>query len=381
MGYAVGLVWLLTIFAGCVRGPVPGATLEKIATVPMAREERFIASMERAVANSLESLSRLSGEEVVSLGNRTLTTGDLMETLETFLAVLRQTSDGSNLWNRVGERFDFYEVPAPVTFTAYYEPAVTGSLVETDRFRYPLYQVPPEVAAGGAAHTREAIDSQGVLAGRGLELVYLEDPVERFFLHIQGAGTVRLPGNQLLKVQYDGSNGLPYRSIGKILIAEGKLEPREGSLPGIKRYLQNHPEEMAGIMSLNERYIFFKASESGTQGVNDVELTPYRSLATDPAAIPIGSLLFYSTSFPEFDSQGTLTGWREKSAFAVSQDVGDAIRGLFRADIFTGGGALAEATAGHLKTRGKLYVLLLKPRPTAAENEIPGRGREYSHRN
>ncbi|MDX1764499.1 MAG: MltA domain-containing protein, partial [bacterium] len=380
MRYALGVVCLLAVLAGCVHGPLSQRGLEKTETVPISREERFLASMERAVSNSLEALSRRSGEEPVSLGARVLTTEELIKTLEAFLEVLRQTPDGSNFWDRVGERFDFYQVPAPVTFTAYYEPLLTGSLVETDRFRYPLYKLPPEIEQERAVHTREAIDSRGVLAGRGLELVYLDDPVERFFLHIQGAGTVRLPGNQLLNVQYDGSNGLPYRSIGKVLIDEGKLEPREGSLPGIKGFLESHPSEMERLMNLNERYIFFKASETGTQGVHDVELTPYRSLATDPAAIPVGSLLFYSTSFPEFGPQGRLTGWKEKSAFAVSQDVGDAIRGLSRADIFTGGGALAEATAGHLKTQGKLYVLLLKPGQPSSANGLLGHGRQYGRR-
>jgi membrane-bound lytic murein transglycosylase A len=374
MKWTALLIFLAMIFSGCIHPRIPRTVTDNTSAAALSRDTGSLRSMERAVRNSLDALSKLDNREKVNLGYITLTTGDLVETLATFLEILHQSSDLEDLRAMIREHFELYEIPEPVTFTAYYEPVLRGSLVKTARFRYPLYRTPEEIRSHGSQsspspggdetviyHSRETIDSRGALEGRNLELVYLEDPVERFFLHVQGAGSVHLTDQRVLRVQYDGSNGRPYTSIGKALIDEGKLLPEEGSLPGIKRYLLGHPDEMDRVMHINERYIFFKITQTGTQGVQDVELTPYRSLATDPEVIPIGSLLFYRTEFPLFDSEGKLTGWQERSAFGVSQDVGDAIRGPFRADIFTGEGRIAAATAGHLKTKGKLYVLLRKP--------------------
>jgi len=267
------------------------------------------------------------------------------------------------------ERFHLYEIPGPVVFTGYYEPVLEGSLVPSGRFRYPLYRCPEELKEAqrppGSSpvpaplfYTRKEIDEEGVLAGRGLELLYLDDPVERFFLQIEGAGMIRLPGNRLIRVQYDGSNGRPYTSIGRVLIEEGKLSPEEATLPGIQAYLRRHAGERTRILNRNERYIFFKISNRPSQGVLDMVLTPYRSLATDPRFLPAGSLLFYRTSFPELDERGKVIGWKESGRFAVSQDIGKAIEGPRRADIFVGVGERAAFLAGRLKSKGKLFLLL-----------------------
>jgi membrane-bound lytic murein transglycosylase A len=369
---------LFLFLLGCFPPRPTGISLQKKALPPLLHEDNGTrSSLEQAVQNTMSALATLDPAERVTIGDRTLTVRDLRETLSSFLDILDPSLDEKERAIRMGERFDLYEVPREVLFTGYYEPLLSGSLVPTDRFRYPLYRRPEELKEktfhpGGGNRGREEIyfsrkeiDEEGALRGRGLELVYLEDPVERFFLHVEGAGSIRLPDQRILQVQYDGCNNRPYRSIGKILIEEGKLASGDASLPGIKTYLNEHPADRDRILNLNERYVFFKITDRGSQGVLDMELTPYRSLATDPRFLPTGSLLFYVTRFPLFNPEGKLVDWREEAFFAVSQDIGEAIEGPLRADIYMGVGAEAAIRAGHMMSSGRIYVLLRKPdRPT-----------------
>ncbi|MEK6775712.1 MAG: murein transglycosylase A [bacterium] len=369
---------LVMILPGCTPLHAPKISRPsfiKTDAYPLLGETGSLESIKTTVTRSLEALSRLHPEDKIMIGDRPCTVRDLKETLSSFLAILEDAKDVPDLNRRVSRKFDLYEVPGPVLFTGYYAPELAGSLEPTDRFRYPLYRRPDDLNPESGPFclkmlpfycekrgyfSRKEIDTQGKLSGRGLELLFLDDPVERFFLHVQGSGTVRLPDNRVVRVRYDGSNGRPYTSLGKVLINEGRLQTNEVTLPSIKAYLRLHPGEQEQLMNRNERYIFFKTTETGPQGAGDVLLTPYRSLATDPAVIPPGSLCYYSTLFPLFNQAGEPMGWQEQEGFAVSQDTGEAIRGHQRVDIFLGEGGLAAQTAGHLKSRGKLYILLRK---------------------
>jgi membrane-bound lytic murein transglycosylase A len=146
------------------------------------------------------------------------------------------------------------------------------------------------------------------------------------------------------------------------LIDKGKLASEEASLPGIKAYLRGHPEEQEKSMNADTRYVFFKTAEGGARGVLDMLLTPFHSLATDPRVLPTGSLLYYVTPVPLLDSAGEVSGWREEAHFAVSQDIGEAIAGPLRADIYFGTGEAAAARAGQMMAKGRIYLLLLKTR-------------------
>ncbi len=371
-------ILLLIILPGCIPLHSPrtsGIPFARTDAYPLLEETGPIESIKSAVQNSLVAVSRLEPGKQVIIGNRSCTARDLQETLSSFLEILSDAKDASDLNGRIIRKFDLYEVPGPVLFTGYYAPVLAGSLEPTGRFRYPLYLRPDDLIRKNSLpclgiipffyenrgyFTREEIDTQGALSGRGLELLYLNDPVERFFLHVQGSGIIRLPDGSVVRVRYDGNNGRPYTSLGKVLINDGRLETNEVTLPAIKQYLRLHPGEQEEIMNRNERYIFFKTTETGPQGAGDVVLTPYRSLATDPAVIPPGSLCYYSTLFPLFNQAGEPMGWQEQAGFAVSQDTGEAIRGHQRVDIFLGEGDLAAETAGHLKSRGNLYILLKK---------------------
>jgi membrane-bound lytic murein transglycosylase A len=376
MKYSVLLVSLLILFSGCVHVPSTGQTFLKTVPDSHFKDTEPHESMKRAINYSLEALSGLDPAERFDLfGNRTVTLNDLEESLVIFLMILEHTQNQEDLIMQIRKHFEFYEITGPVLFTGYYEPELPGSFEQTERFRYPIYRRPYELDQGGNSQhsarvptlhkdpvifSRAEIDTEGILSGRGLELLYLDDPVERFFLHIQGAGTIRLPDDQIIHVQYDGSNGRSYTSIGRFLIEEGEMLSGEATVPGIKKYLRVHTGEQGRIMNRNERYVFFKISETGSQGVLDMPLTPYRSIATDPGVIPVGSLCYLETQLPLVNEQEKEYGRKDYSGFAVSQDIGDAIQGLRRADLFMGTGPRAAAMAGHMMSEGKLYILLRK---------------------
>jgi len=270
-------------------------------------------------------------------------------------------------------------------FTGYFEPQLRGSPVPDPRFPYPLYARPPDLVdvdlglfdpdlrgrriAGRVEGNRlvpyfdrAAIDS-GVLAGRGLELLWVDDPIDAFFLHIQGSGRVRLPDGRTVRVGYAGQNGHPYRAIGRDLVEMGELSREEVSLPAIRAWLEAHPERARELLWRNPSYVFFRIldevdGDEGPPGALGVPLEPERSIAVDRRFWPLGIPFFLDTvaPFPE--------GERPFRALVVAQDTGGAIRGPIRADVFWGWGEQAAFVAGHMKHRGRMWVLV--PREVTA---------------
>ena len=335
-------------------------------------------SLKAAVTQSLTALQKKNDAETLAFGEERVPVARVRESLAAFLALLET---GTDLQLALQRDFAVYRVTVPVLFTGYYEPVLNGSLVRTERYRYPLYRRPDELVevdlsmfspehAGEKLYgrvvkgklvpyfSRAEIDGQGVLAGKQYELVWVDDPVARFFLHIQGSGQIQLPDGQRLRVGYTGTNGKPYQSIGKLLIDQGKLRPGETSAPAIRRYLQTHPDEQDAVLFHNQRYVFFQITADGPHGSLGVPLTPGRSLATDPKVYPLGALGFIHARRPVVDSQEQVT-WQEFSRFVLLQDSGAAITGWGRGDLFGGGSDGIEA--GYMAQEGELYLLVRKP--------------------
>ncbi|ABK43009.1 MltA domain protein [Magnetococcus marinus MC-1] len=262
-----------------------------------------------------------------------------------------------------------------VLFTAYYEPLLLGSKTPTERFRYPLYKRPPElitlrlqdfrtdlpnVMLRGQRkgdqlvpfHDRQAIEQRNVLRDKALELVWVDDPVGHFFLQVQGSGRVKLPDGSLMRVGYADANGHPYRSIGKLLIEEGRVPKEEMSLPVLRQWLAAHPDEMQRVMHHNPSYVFFKEIKGGPYGNIGVPLTAGRSIATDYRLFPRGAPAMIRTELPVFSGEGPPSGWEKEVRLVANQDTGGAIRGAGRVDLFTGFGPDAERTAGEMKQDG-----------------------------
>jgi len=356
--------------------------------LPAFRDDMDRESLARAVRKSLEYCARLPERNTYRMGDKRFTVRDMKESLEAFLEIVESGDSSAVIEKRVREAFDVYRASgsAPsgrVLFTGYYEPVLKGSLEKTDHYRYPIYRKPDDsvvVQLGKFREkyrnerlvgriengellpyfTREEVDIAGVLENKELEIAWFADPVDIFFLHIQGSGMICLPDEKCFQVSYAQSNGRAYRSIGKLLIDSGKATRENMSMQGIKKYLREHPEEAQEILNYNESYVFFRLVEEGPVGSIGVALTGGRSIATDQTLFPRGALAFVKTRKPVIGQGGEIRSWTPFSRFVLNQDTGGAITGPGRVDLFCGRGREAEIMAGHLKEEGELYFLVLK---------------------
>ena len=275
-------------------------------------------------------------------------------------------------------------VQAGGLFTGYYEPQVDGATMRGGRYQTPLLRRPRDLVQadlgafasdlkgrsisgredGGRLvpyYDRAAIE-RGALASQRLALLFLIDPIDAFFLEVQGSGRVRLPDGRIVRVSYDGQNGRPYVPIGRLLIERGELTREAVSLQTIRAWLAAHPDQAPALMDANPSYVFFRElpntpPDQGPPGSLGVALTPGRSLAVDPHFVPMGAPVFVATSNP-LDG----ASWRH---LLLAQDRGGAIKGPVRGDIFFGWGAEAEAMAGRMKQHGTAYLLLPRTAPGA----------------
>ncbi len=240
-------------------------------------------------------------------------------------------------------------------FTGYYEAGLKGAWYPHDRYRTPLYALPgdPLVAK---KFTRAEIEG-GALAGKGLELLWVDDPVDAFFLHIQGSGRVIMEDGQVVHLGFAGKNGRPYVSIGGELVRRGVMARDVISMQRIRGWLKGHPVEGAELMAMNESFVFFRIvavnTDSGPVGAQGVALTPGRSLAVDRRFIPLGVPLWLDISDP-------MDKGRALRRLVVAQDSGSAIKGPVRGDLFWGFGEKAARYAGKMKSTGRYYILLPK---------------------
>lgn len=263
--------------------------------------------------------------------------------------------------------------------TGYYEPLLKGSRKPSKRYRYPLYTTPDElliVDLGEVYPELKSLRLRGRLEGRrvvpyysrseiekdvgngaprlqGHELLWVEDAVELFFLQIQGSGRVEMEDGEIVRVGYQEQNGHPYKSIGKLLVERGELSLDKASMQGIKEWGRRNPGRLNELLYQNPSYVFFQERPTdslGPMGALGVPLTAGRSLAIDPRAIPQGTPVFLSTTWPNSSKQ--------LHRLMMAQDTGGAIKGGVRADFFWGFGEEAANQAGKMKQIGKMWVLM-----------------------
>ncbi|MBW1679306.1 MAG: MltA domain-containing protein, partial [Deltaproteobacteria bacterium] len=270
-----------------------------------------------------------------------------------------------------------------VLFTGYYQPVIDARKKPEGDYKYPVYKTPRDLQVLDLGKIdpgytgqkiglrvekgivrpyfdREAIDEDLVLKGKGLELVYLRDFLDRYLLHIQGSGIMNVENSEVIRVRFASSNCFPYVSLGKLLIEDGKIPKGRVSLKAIRQYYREHPEEMKKYLNRNHRYIFFEEFTGNITGSEGVELTPGRSIATDKSLFPGGGLAFVICRKPVRNAKGEVVKWRPMNRFMIDQDTGSAIKGPGRVDIFWGTGKEAGQIAGGFKETGKLYYLLIK---------------------
>ncbi len=269
-------------------------------------------------------------------------------------------------------------------FTGYYEPELTGSQTAHGSYREPVYARPDDLIDVDLGQFRDTLRGEriaGRLDGRKLVpyatraeidagalknarvLFYAPDPVSVFFLHIQGSGRVRLDDGHMFRVAYDGQNGQPYSPIGRSLIARGAIDKEHMSMQAIRAWMLANPKQARAVMETDKSFVFFKAlpigdPSLGAEGAQGVPLTPAASLAVDPRIHAFGVPMFVVASAP---AENPEEGTGPFNRLLIAQDMGGAIRGPVRGDIYWGYGARAESIAGRMKSAGKLYLLLPKP--------------------
>lgn len=237
-------------------------------------------------------------------------------------------------------------------FTGYFEPELSGAPRRGGPYQHPVYAMPPEARANQPWLTRRQILTSGVMEGRGLEIAWVDDPVELFFLQIQGSGRIRFPDGSYVRVGYAGANGHPYRSIGQELVRRGVYQPHQVSAQVIGNWVRRNPDAGRELLFHNESYVFFREvsevpADRGPLGAMNRSITKLRSIAVDPAYTPLGAPV-----------------WIEKAGadplhrLMIAQDTGSAIKGAQRADIFYGTGDAAGETAGRIKDPGRMVTLL-----------------------
>jgi membrane-bound lytic murein transglycosylase A len=242
--------------------------------------------------------------------------------------------------------------------TGYYEPLLHGSRTRHGPYQYALYRFPYRYKQGTTLPTRAQLERSGALNGN--ELVWVDDPIEVFFLQVQGSGRVVMEDGSVMRVGFGGTNNQPYRSIGKELLDRGELTPAQATMQGIKAWAKANPARVDALLDVNPRFVFFREMPSndpmvaslgdGPVGALGVPLTPERSIAVDPSAIPLGTPVFLQTTRPLSN--------QPMNRLVFAQDTGTAIKGGVRADYFWGLGDDAGDLAGRMKQGGRMWLLV-----------------------
>ena len=349
----------------------PGQELSARVAASATREEEALLV---AIDQSLSYVrTRPADQRAFGPEGPQATWGELASSLEHLRGVVPRLAADPGLLAR---EFTWLQVQPDPLMTGYYEPEMEGSLEPAPGFPVPLYGLPAGLRTAdlGAFHprwqgqsltyrldgqgiapffTREEIDVHGALAAE-TPIAWTCDPVDVFFLQIQGSGRLRLPDGSVRHVLYAGKNGHEYVSLGKVMIQRGLIPAEKMSMQRIRAYLREHPDATQELLNTNPSYVFFRLAQDGPQGAMGRTLTPMVSMATDSAFLPLGGILAVEAELPDADR-----GSRPAAFLGLAQDRGGAIKGS-RLDLFCGAGETAEFLAGHLQATSRVFLLLKK---------------------
>jgi len=334
-----------------------------------------LVNLRAAISNSLNYLRKPSSRQFFPCGEITHTLAS--DSLNAFAELLDSGLTARGLNDAIREKFDVYmsvgcDDKGTVLFTGYYTPIFDGSLSRTERFQYPLYEMPTDLVKGpdgeilgrrwadgqlGPYPSRAVIENSRML--RGTELAWLSDPFEVYIAHVQGSAKVRQPDGELITVGYAANNGYEYKSVSKELVKDGRIGNDQLSLSAMIDYFKRHKELVDTYVRRNPRFVFFKREDGAPRGSLNEPVTAFRSIATDKSIFPRGCLTFISTILPQ--SRGGTVSNQFYSGFALDQDTGGAICAAGRCDIYMGQGDDAGKLAGQTYQEGRLYYLFLKP--------------------
>jgi membrane-bound lytic murein transglycosylase A len=396
----IGVALAAQVLAGCATGVAPrsaGLIANPTPTYRIKPSTPIAPSIvqKSAVAPGFTALSSgvIAGPSIASLKIDQAAAGRALTAFNLSCPALLRRSDYSGLttnadWTAVctsaatwdvsratsffTDNFETVQVGAGTSYaTGYYEPEIAGSRVQGPGFQVPIYSRPPDeidvdlgqfsdklvgkrvtgriVGTSLVPYFTRAEIEDGALAGKGLELAWAADPIEFFFLQIQGSGRLKLPDGSSMQIAYGGQNGRDYTGIGGLMRDRGLVGPDQLSMQGIMAYLRANPDAGRAIMRENKSWVFFREiTGAGPIGALGVAVTGQGSVAADPAFVPLGAPVFLSMD--RADATGL---W-------VAQDTGGAIKGVNRFDTFWGAGDDARLIAGGMSARGTAFVLLPK---------------------
>ena len=398
---AVALIGCVALGAGCAASRAPAVSEPASSPPPpcgrsgasrLLRDDTDPASLRAAVAESLAWLATQPGDRVFVAGPRRVTVAEQTRALRDLLGVLSEAPGPERLATYVREAFELLEAAGgpegQMLVTGYYEPVIEASERPSADYGVPVLGLPDDLVEVRleafdsryrgerlfgrvegrrlVPYWRRADIDAGRLAGRGLELAWARDPVDVFFMEIQGSGTLRFPDGRERRVGYAGANGRAYRSHRRLLIDEGHV-PREAmSMQAIREWLRATRASGSACSSTTSPTSSSARCRDRRAGSLGRPLTPGRSVATDARLFPPGALAFLDTERPEQATGTAACRWVPLARFVLNQDTGGAIRGAGRVDFFWGRGDAAAFAAGLMRQPGRLYFLVPRPAATAA---------------
>ncbi len=385
-------LWLVCLLAACTRPPLKEAkrALRPVAA-PRLADDLGVGLLGANLEEHSAFLAQLPPESVLRFAERTIPLKDYRQGLDYLIELAKSGLSEDEFYRKVEESFEFYEVYGgdrwgEVRLTSYYEAQLEGSATKTEAFSTPLLSRPDDLIEVAASkyddrlndvgtlrgrlikdkdrkrdvlmpyYTRAEIDA-GALKAKKLELCWV-NPIDAFFMQIQGSGTVQLPNEKMLRLGYSDQNGHQYHSIGRFLKDIIPLEKM--SMFTIESHLRSLPAaKVKTILDKNPSYVFFRQLEGPPITSMGNRVFAGRTIATDTRYFPKGALGFMRFKKPVFDSPEALepTEWEESARFVFDQDTGGAIRGGGRVDLFWGSGPEAKRYAGFLKDKARLYYL------------------------
>ena len=371
LGVLVGLG--LTISRGAaLADPAHGLRPVAEGEQPALLDVGDAASLREAIVQSLAWLTNRPPRSTLTFGPRVVTAGEQARALERVLEVLAEAPAPDVLERFLLEEFEVMrsvgQGDGTVLVTGYHEVTIDASLEPSAEYRVPILAPPATPSGRDSLHPTRAEIEAGHLAGRAGTLAWARDPVDVFFMEVEGSGTLRLTDGGELRVGYAGTNGRPYRSIARLLIDEGHIDREAMSMRALREWLMANPDQLKRVLHHNPSYVFFDRRAGPPVGSLGVPLTQGRSVATDPRIFPPGSLAFLLSERPRRAESGEIE-WGPVSRFVLSQDAGGVIRGPGRIDVFWGRGPDADLAASEMKQPGELYVLV--PRPAGARPLVP----------
>jgi len=388
-------LFLVAMVCGCARiihrPPEETAVLEKLSVseYPEFVDDTDYVNLADSIQQSLLYLKNKPSGIKFKFGDDLYEKSHMVNSLEKFQVFIKNKPTEDELKQFINDKFYIYKSTGDngngeVLFTGYYEPVLEGNFSKNDTYKHPVFGTPSDLISIDLSlfsakyagekitgrytgqtvipyYDRKEIETGGVLDGKAPVLAWVNDPVDLFFLQIQGSGKIILENGETINVHYHTSNGHPYKSIGRLLIEKGTIPRSEMSMQKIRAYLSANPGQINDILNYNPSYVFFKTEKEGPLGYLEVRLIPERSIALDRRIFPLAGLAYIETVKPVIDENGNLQAWLKSKKFVLNHDTGGAIRGPGRADIFWGNGKYAETAAGNMQHKGSLYFLILKP--------------------